>query len=168
MNIDITLACILLVLSNQVFSGQVEFNGKIYETKIESEFFLDCGSFNLEKRTTRFLYSSFPETQIPLEISHKHKSRPYVISQEVIYTSGSIEKIIDSDLFLPSYSRIDPTRSYLISESQCVGPNTVIFGFWGGGNCSSVCDAKAIVEFTSLGEIKMVRGLSNEEFSEYN
>lgn len=144
---------------------QISHNGETYDVQSEiSE--LDCGSYKIIS-TVRTLPVKLRESQIPYEITMGHYGNPYVLGQSISYVSDITEEVtFDFSKIIPSYGRIDSGRKYLAKPEACVSQSSATFSFWGGGNCRTVCEAWALVKFSTTGHPINVQGLSYSEFKQ--
>jgi len=146
---------------------QISHNRTTYDVQSEvSE--LDCGPYMIIS-TVKTLPFKLRESQIPYEITMGHYGKPHVLGQSISYISDNAGKVtFDVNEIIPSYGRIDSARKYLAKPEACVSQNSVVFSFWGGGNCKTVCEAWALVKFSTTGDPIKVQGLSYSEFKQYN
>ena len=157
---------IILVIAFNVNAEKIAFEGKEYKLEIEEES-LVCSDFTI-KSTTKSLPFSIRETIIGIsdsKVSMGHYGRPHVTEQTFEYIKENVMvKLPVIESLLTGYSKIDPKRPYLSHPYKCLGDNKVLFSMWGGGNCSNVCEAFAVIEFTNSGNIKSSKGLTYKEY----
>jgi len=63
-----------------------------------------------------------------------------------------------------NYSKIDAKRPYISAPVKCIENKSVLFTFYGGGNCSTVCEAYALVSFKTNGTFNSLKGLNYNEY----
>lgn len=151
-----------LLISQVSFSEEFEVEGKAYSL-IENKSDFSCSNFtieSLEKRLPRSVNQNLVRGGLG------HLDDPRIISHTLTYSNESVKKTLPRlESLLTNYDKISPRRSYIPKANACPGNNGVLFRMWGGGNCSTVCEAYALVIFTKLGEISKIKGLT---YSEYN
>lgn len=148
------------------FSAQAEIisiNGKKYEIEIK-ESLLKCDNFSINS-SIKSLPFSIRERYLPYKKLMGHKGNSHLMSQNLTFVTNSSSFDI-SNIYknINNYSKIDPKRPYISKPEKCIGSNSVLFYFWGGGNCSTVCEAYALVSFEANGKVKTLKGL---EYNEY-
>jgi len=146
-----------------VASEEIQANGKKYtiETKHNT---IQCTTFSVTN-SERSLPFSIRESRIPYEITMGHHGRPHLLSLTLTYKSQLVEKKLPAlETLLTSYNRVSLKKNYVSTPTKCIGKNKVLFKMWGGGNCTNVCEAWASVEFSKVGEIISIKGLSYSEF----
>ena len=94
-----------------------------------------------------------------------HKGKAHIMSQNMtLVTNGSAIDISNIYKNIRNYSKIDPGRPYISRPEKCIGSKSVLFYFWGGGNCSTVCEAYALASFEANGKVKTLKGLEYKEY----
>ena len=157
-------AYLFVVVAN---ADQISHKGITYEVRTD-EISLECSSFKIISKV-QTLPSSLRESEIPYEITMGHYGKPHVLEQSISYVSDTAENMAFAvDAITPTYERIDDDRKYLAKPEACVGPHSVVFSLWGGGNCKTVCEAWVLVEFSGSGKPVKVLGLSYSEFKQHN
>jgi hypothetical protein len=166
--LKIVIASFILGLISSGASGeQITSDGITYSVEVD-QVELDCTSFKMAS-VVKSLPSNISESKIPYEITMGHYGNPYALSQTILYISPSVAPAaIAVEKIQPVYSRIDPTRKYLATPEKCLPKNSVLFSFWGGGNCTNVCEAWGRVYFSTKGEILEVKGLNYQELEKFN
>ena len=155
-----------VLLSSISIAESLNHGGQKYEVEV-NETTLDCEGFGLSlvKRSLPF---SINESKIPYDITMGHYDSPHLLSQSFTYISGEVKNQQDSITLLPTYERIDPSRSYIAKAVSCVSDNSVTVSFWGGGNCKDICEAWSLVTFSKVGKVVSSKGLTYPEFKQYN
>jgi len=157
----------LAYLATSTWAEEISHKGTTYTIDVETQD-LDCGSF-IVLLTERALPFSVRESEIPHEITLGHFGKPHVLSQEFSYVSKfTARTLTDLKEIIPEYERIETKRKYLAKATKCVSPNFVLFSFWGGGNCKTVCEAWALVEFSEDGRAISSQGLSYQQYQQLN
>jgi len=148
-----------------VNAGTLKHNGNSYKYEnIES--ILKCSKFSIVTKTKSFPFS-LSENKIPYEITMKHMGNPHLISQKQMYiNSGKEVELPNLISKLSNYKKIEKKRSYTIKPVKCLGASSVLFSLWGGGNCSTVCEAYVKAAFTENGAISSIYGLTYKEYNE--
>ncbi|WP_297811368.1 hypothetical protein [uncultured Methylophaga sp.] len=158
------VAYLLLAVAN---AGQLSHKGITYEVRTD-EVSLECRSFKIISKVQSLPFS-LRESEIPYEITMGHYGKPHVLEQSISYVSDTVENdAFEVDAILPAYERIDDERKYLAKPVACVGPHSVAFSLWGGGNCKTVCEAWVLVEFSGTGKPVKALGLTYSEFKQHN
>lgn len=154
---------LLLVYPFQGYSENIAVNGKEYKIEIK-ESVLECSDFSI-KSITKELPFSIRERHIPYEKTMGHKGNSHLINQSLSFAYKQNNQNIPAFYKqLSNYTRVDPNRPYLAKPIKCIENRSVLFYLWGGGNCSTVCEAYALVEFTSSGVISSLKGLNYKEY----
>ncbi len=125
-----------------------------------------CGSYEL-KVVSFELDRGLPEHSF-LAKSAGHFGNPYLVKQNLVYTSESGAKDYPISTIWPEYERIDSARYYSANIKQCTDNREALIAFWSGGNCKNVCEAWGLVKFSEDGTIESSQGLSYAQFRQYN
>jgi len=157
----------IILISTQLTAEEIIHNGEVFTIEI-NETSLDCGAFSITSQE-RSLPFEIRESKIPRDITMGHYGRPHLLSQSIKFNSKDADETYSeiTDL-LPSYEKIEPQRVYIAKPIKCFSNNSVIFSFWGGGNCTTVCEAWGLVEFSKSGKVVLTIGISHKNFKEYN
>lgn len=152
-----------MFFSQNIFPETFVVDGKEYVLEEKKSSF-KCPNFNiesLEKRLPSFLNGNLVRGGLG------HLGDFKIISHKITYSNSSesiSRRLPKLEGLLSSYERIDSSRPYISKPTACPGKDGVLFEMWGGGNCSTVCEAWALVIFSNDGSIKKIKGLSYDEY----
>lgn len=152
------------MFSCNALSEEFEVAGKLY-TLQEKQSDFSCNEFTIQSLEKRLPYS-VNENLVRGGLGHLGDFN--IISHTITYSSQNksiIQQLPKLEKLLTSYDRIDPNRPYISKPEACPGNDAVLFRMWGGGNCSNVCEAWALVIFTDEGKIDKITGLTGNEYN---
>jgi hypothetical protein len=162
-SLKILLSALLILIPFLGYAEDIVVNGTTYDIEEKTQT-LNCNEFSIHTKERSFPFA-IRESRIPYELTMKHLGRPHLISQSNSYIS------VDKSVPIPAlesitfnYERIDAKRPYISEPVKCLDGKKVLFTMWGGGNCSTVCEAWAIVEFTKNGLVRSFQGIAYDEF----
>ena len=162
-SLKILLSALLISIPFLGYAEDIVVNGTTYDIEEKTQT-LKCNEFSIHTKERSFPFA-IRESRIPYELTMKHPGRPHLISQSNSYIS------VDKSVPIPAlesitsnYERIDAKRPYISEPVKCLDGKKVLFTMWGGGNCSTVCEAWAIVEFTKNGLVRSFQGIAYDEF----
>jgi len=158
------LLIIAILFSCNALSEEFEVAGKLYTLK-EKKIDFSCDEFTIQS-LEKSLPHSVNENLVRGGLGHLGNF--LIISHTLSYINKNksiSQQLPKLEKLLTSYERIDPRRPYISKPEACPGKNTVLFSMWGGGNCSSVCEAWALVIFSPEGNIKHIEGLTYDEYN---
>jgi len=159
----ITLVILIIVMISVVNSETLEFKGKVYNLETKQNL-LKCSNFSILTKVTSLPFS-IRENNIPYEVTMKHMGNPYLINEKLFYIKADKEiELANLTNKLPNYKKIDPERAYTIKPEKCLGETSVLFRFWGGGNCNTVCEVYIKAKFNEDGDIPEISGLTYKEY----
>ncbi len=156
---------LLLFASANCFSETINIEGKEYPV-IENTKNLQCANFSVTS-VTRELSHRLHYSEIPENISMGHQGGNY-LSQSMTFKAGNLQRNMPAlELILTGYNKISADRPYLSTPVKCVGSDTLLVSMWSGGNCSTVCEAYALITFDNSGNIIKSKGLTYKEYKQY-
>jgi len=159
------ISTIILTVSLSGNASTLVHNGNVYNLE-SKESILKCSKFSIYTKTISFPFS-LRENNIPYEKTMKHMGNAHLISQKLIFSNTGVEnELPDIISKLSDYKKIDKKRSYIISPVKCLGESSVLLSLWGGGNCSTVCEAYAKATLTKNGVLSSISGLTYKEYSD--
>jgi len=151
-----------LLSSASILAQEVMIDGHVYQV-IKTESKLQCDNFEIISKTLR-LPSHLHHSQIPKELRIGHAGGNY-IGHKLIYTSKlARNEIVGIKENLKGYEKLAENRVYIAKPVKCLSDNHVLISLYGGGNCDTVCEAYATLEFNKQGEIVNAQGLTYQEF----
>lgn len=160
------LLIISLLFSNLSYAETIKIKGKEYTLEEKKEV-LNCKAFKIISLEKRLPYSVNVD-RIPNGITMGHLGDENILSQTITYKSKIVSKAFPQlENLLSTYERIDLSRSYISRPVSCIGEDAVLFRMWGGGNCSTVCEAYVLITINENGEISNAKGLTYEEYNKY-
>lgn len=151
-----------MLFSTNIAAQEVNIDGTAYQV-IKTETKLKCDNFTVHAETLR-LPSHLHHSQIPKELSIGHAGGNY-IGHKLQYTSKlARNEIVGIKENLKGYEKLAENRVYIVKPVKCLSDNHVLISLYGGGNCDTVCEAYATIEFDKQGKVINAKGHSYQEY----
>jgi len=151
-----------MLFSTNIAAQEVKIDGTAYQV-IKTEDHLQCDNFTIEAETLR-LPENLHYSQIPKGLSIGHAGGNY-IGYKLQYTSQLAQnEIVQLKDKLKGYKRLSAERIYIAKAVKCLSNNQILITLWSGGNCDTVCEAYATLEFDKQGKVINAKGHSYQEY----
>lgn len=147
---------ILLLLNINLMAQEIEIGGTLFKVT-KSETSIECENFSIKAEASK-LPSHLHHSQIPKGLSIGHVGGNY-IGHKLHYISQSVStKVVGIKQQLKGYEKLDKKRVYIAKPVKFLLNNHVLISLYGGGNCNTVCEAYASLEFNKQGELVNAQG----------